>query len=61
MWDKTKVTKAVGVAKLGPPVEATRLADLPRLLRSIPRLSPEEATDFAADIEAARHELTFDL
>ncbi len=44
------------VAELSPLPQGTRLGDLPDLLRSLPRLGPEEAARFAEDLDAARRE-----
>lgn len=41
------------VARLVPVPSAGRLGDLPGLLDSAPRLTPEEATAFADDLEEA--------
>jgi antitoxin (DNA-binding transcriptional repressor) of toxin-antitoxin stability system len=46
------------VAELRPIPAGTRLGDLPGLLASLPRLSPDEAADFAADIGTARKDLS---
>jgi antitoxin (DNA-binding transcriptional repressor) of toxin-antitoxin stability system len=43
------------VAELGPVRSAMRLGDLPDLLASLPRLTPEEASAFDHDLAAARH------
>jgi len=45
------------VAELTPLPSGTRLGDLPDLLESLPRLSPDEAEAFAGDLERARDEL----
>jgi prevent-host-death family protein len=45
------------VAELGPVPAGTRLGELPALLDALPRLSPEEAEAFAADLDRAREEL----
>lgn len=45
------------VAELSPVPAGTRLGDLSAVLRSLPRLSAEEAGAFEADLEAARSEL----
>lgn len=45
------------VAELSPVPAGTRLGDLPALLESLPRLSPEEAEAFAEDLSRARSEL----
>lgn len=45
------------VAELTPLPSGTRLGDLPDLLESLPRLSPEEAEAFAGDLDRARDEL----
>ena len=45
------------VAELTPVTERPKLRDLPALLESLPRLSPEDLEDFAADLAAARDEL----
>ncbi len=42
------------VAELRPMPAGRRLGDLPNLLSDLPRLSPEEAAGFGADIAAAR-------
>jgi len=44
------------VAELTPLPTGTRLADLPAVLRSLPRLTPDEAGAFEADLERARSE-----
>ncbi|HEX8322162.1 hypothetical protein [Longimicrobium sp.] len=44
------------VAELGPVRSARRLSDLPDLLASLPRLTPEEASAFDDDLAAARHD-----
>lgn len=45
------------VAELAPLPSGTRLGNLPDLLESLPRLSPEEAEAFAGDLDRARHGL----
>jgi antitoxin (DNA-binding transcriptional repressor) of toxin-antitoxin stability system len=45
------------VAELSPVPSGTRLGDLPALLESLPRLSPEAAAEFADDLSQARAEL----
>ena len=45
------------VGELRPTVIARRLSELPMILESLPRLSPEDAEGFAADLESARREL----
>ena len=45
------------VGELQPAVIARRLSELPAILQSLPHLSPEEAEDFASDVESARREL----
>lgn len=45
------------VAELTPLPSGTRLGDLPDLLESLPRLSPEEAEAFAGDLDRARDEI----
>jgi antitoxin (DNA-binding transcriptional repressor) of toxin-antitoxin stability system len=45
------------VAELSPVPSGTRLRDLPALLESLPRLDPDEADAFAADLAEARAEL----
>ena len=45
------------VAELRPLPMGKRLAELPALLASLPRLGTEEATQFADDLRAAREEL----
>ena len=45
------------VAELRPVPAGTRLADLPALLASLPRLDEVDADAFATDLEAARAEL----
>ena len=47
------------VAELRPLPSGKRLAELPGLLVSLPRLSSAEAEAFATDIEAGRQELSF--
>jgi antitoxin (DNA-binding transcriptional repressor) of toxin-antitoxin stability system len=42
------------VAELSPVPTGVRIEDLPALLASLPRLTPEEAEAFGRDIEAAR-------
>lgn len=42
------------VAELRPLPSGRLLGELEEVLRSLPALSPDEAADFAADIEAAR-------
>jgi len=46
------------VAELRPIASGLPLGELDATLRSLPSLSPDEAIDFAADIEAARDQLT---
>ncbi len=45
------------VAELGPLPAGKRLAELPGLLGSLPRLSETEAEEFAADLASARSTL----
>ncbi len=45
------------VAEVSPVAPARQLGDLPSLLASLPRLSPEEAKAFAHDLDHARSEL----
>lgn len=45
------------VAELRPLPRGRRLGDLPAVLRSLPRLSEEDAAAFAEDVEAARDDL----
>ena len=45
------------VAELCPLQMGKRLAELPALLASLPHLAPDEATQFADDLNAARAEL----
>ena len=45
------------VAELRPLPVGNRLAELPALLASLPHLAPDEAAQFADDIDAARAEL----
>ncbi len=45
------------VAELRPVPRGRPVSELPEILRSLPRLSPDEAEAFAADLEAAREEL----
>ncbi len=45
------------VAELRPLPAGTRLGDLPGLLASLPRLSPGEAEELAADVDSARKDL----
>jgi antitoxin (DNA-binding transcriptional repressor) of toxin-antitoxin stability system len=42
------------VAELRPVPRGKKLGELPQLLKSLPRLSAEEATDFAGDLAAIR-------
>ena len=44
------------VAELRPLPTGRRLAELPALLSSLPRLTPDEARQFADDLSAARAE-----
>ena len=44
------------VAELGPVPAGRRAGDLPGLLASLPRLSREDATDLAVDLDRARAE-----
>jgi hypothetical protein len=46
------------VAEVSPPPLGRRLGELPHLMADLPHLSPEDAAAFAADLEAARAELT---
>ena len=46
------------VAELRPVPAGTRFADLPGLIASLPRLDEDDADAFAADLEAARAELS---
>ncbi len=45
------------VAELRPIPAGRLLGELDAMLRSLPRLTPDEAEDFATDIDAARAEL----
>jgi antitoxin (DNA-binding transcriptional repressor) of toxin-antitoxin stability system len=45
------------VAELRPVPAGRRLGELPGLLASLPRLSPEDAAALADDLEAARQEM----
>ena len=45
------------VAELRPLPVGKRLAELPALLSSLPHLAPDEATQLAGDLRAARAEL----
>ena len=45
------------VAELRPVPTGRRLADLPALLASLPRLSPQDCDDWEADLDAARRQL----
>lgn len=45
------------VAELRPLPTGKRLSELPGLLASLPRLTPEEAGGFAADLDAARDDM----
>lgn len=45
------------IAELRPVPSGRRLAELPGLIASLPRLSATEADEFAADLDAARDEL----
>lgn len=44
------------VAELGPVPKGARLGELPALLASLPRLSEEEARQFADDVDSIRAE-----
>jgi antitoxin (DNA-binding transcriptional repressor) of toxin-antitoxin stability system len=46
------------VAELRPVATGKRLRELPALLASLPRLSESEAVDLAADLDAARRDLS---
>ena len=46
------------VAEVRPIAQATTVADLARLLRSVPHLTRAEADDFARDLDEARAGLT---
>jgi antitoxin (DNA-binding transcriptional repressor) of toxin-antitoxin stability system len=46
------------VAELRPVPSGRRLGELPELLASLPRLSPDDASALAEDIETARSELS---
>ena len=54
----TLVRGKTPLAELRPLPAGTRLGELAALLDSLPRLSPSEAADFAADLEAARADLS---
>lgn len=45
------------VGELRPVPTGGRLGDLNELLESLPRLSPDEATDFATDLDRSRADL----
>lgn len=45
------------VAELRPLPMGNRLAEFPEMLASLPRLAPDEAREFAEDLEMARTEL----
>ena len=45
------------LAELRPLPVGTRLGDLPAVLAALPRLQPEDAEAFAADLDAARADL----
>ena len=45
------------VAELRPLPAGKRLSELPGLMAALPRLSPDEAEGFAADLDAARGDL----
>lgn len=45
------------IAEIRPLPVRRRLSELPELFASLPHLSPEDAEDFARDIEAARNSL----
>ncbi len=45
------------VAELRPVARVRRLGELPELLASLPRLSPEELDSFESDLTEARNEL----
>lgn len=50
------------VAELSPTTPAgSRLADLPEVLASLPRLGPDEAEAFARDLDRIRHEADREL
>lgn len=42
------------LAELHPAPKGRRLGDLPELLKSLPRVEPKDARDFARDVAAAR-------
>ena len=46
------------VAELRPVPSGRKLSELPVIFASLPRLSDDEATAFAADVDAARGELS---
>ncbi|HEX8273485.1 MAG TPA: hypothetical protein VF615_12690 [Longimicrobiaceae bacterium] len=46
------------VAELRPVATGKRLRELPALLASLPRLSESEAVELAADLDAARRDLS---
>ncbi|NCD34485.1 MAG: antitoxin [Spartobacteria bacterium] len=48
------------VAELRPVSAGRRLGDLPSILKSLPHLSDEEASEFAEDIEVARTSVKHD-
>ncbi|MBA4387977.1 MAG: hypothetical protein C0404_08345 [Verrucomicrobia bacterium] len=45
------------VAELRPLPEGRRLGDLPRIFRSLPKLSKDDAVAFSSDVDTARREL----
>jgi len=45
------------VAELSPVPSGRKLGELPEILASLPRLSEEDAEEFAADLEQARREV----
>ncbi len=54
----TLLRNGTPVARVTPPAPPTRSAhELARRWETLPHLTPEEAADFATDLEAARREL----
>jgi antitoxin (DNA-binding transcriptional repressor) of toxin-antitoxin stability system len=45
------------VAELGPVTASRRLSELPQILASLPRLSPEDLASFESDLAKARDDL----
>ena len=45
------------LAELHPAPKGRKMGDLPALFKALPRLEPEDARDFARDVEAAKKRL----